>query len=81
MFWEAEAEVGGVLARANMRIITTITAYPSHQIRSGVERPNDLFRRSVAPPKTPFCSERIVPNRAADHEAKPSRLQLGLGSH
>jgi len=31
MFWEAEDEVGGVLARANMRIITSITAYPSHQ--------------------------------------------------
>jgi len=42
MFWEAEDEVGGVLARANMRIITSITAYPSHQIRSGVERPNGL---------------------------------------
>jgi hypothetical protein len=42
MFWEAEDEVGGVLARANMRNITSITAYPSHQIRSGVERPNGL---------------------------------------
>ena len=50
MFEDADQEVGGALARANMMITTTITAFPSHQIRPVVERPNgrDLSGRNSA---------------------------------
>ena len=39
-FPDAEHEVGGAWLERIWMITITITAYPSHQIRSGVERPN-----------------------------------------
>lgn len=86
MFWEAEAEVGGVLARANMRIITTITAYPSHQIRSRVERPNEShnlpLRCESDSPFAPTETLKIAPfPRAALHRSGLCWVGLALISY